>query len=109
RIRDRIVVRPRSLESLIHLLRTSHEGAEAVLGPAFAAHSWELKIAEATYVLAARSIIERRGGAGLRSGSEWIVRAAKDRLIEAMRNGAAPGTAFTIAPDDLRLPALRRR
>lgn len=108
RIRERILIPPRTLAELVQLFRTSPDGPAAVLGPVYAEAGWTLEIPEATYACAAAAVVRGDGGLGPRSGLELLARAARARLIALLNASAPEGTIVTLAPDDLALPRSRR-
>jgi ATP-dependent protease Clp ATPase subunit len=104
RLSERVVLRPRSGEELVHLFRESLEASGGIT-EVCRESGYELQVPDATCLYVARAVAEGRVAAGPRTGNAMLADAAKRLLISALRDAVPEGSVLTLAPDDVHLPA----
>lgn len=105
---ERLCLRPPGRTEAIELLRSSERSVARRLGPLTAALGIRIEVPEAVLAYIADHWL--RTGSDYRSAAEWLLSAARTRLIEALEQGGAE--TIILAPDDIvppRAPRERRR
>lgn len=97
---ERLVLSPPGRSEAIELLRSSERSVGRRLGPMLEALDIEIEVPEA--VLAYVVDCWFRTGADYRSAAEWLLSAARRRLIEALEQGGTH--RIVLVPDDIVLP-----
>lgn len=97
---ERLCLAPVDRRAAMDLLRRSNRSVQVRLAPLTSALGVEIEVsAEAlAYVVD----LWLRSGTDFRTASEWLVEAARRRLVKAIEEGGAE--AITLAPDDLAIP-----
>ena len=94
---DRLVLPPLDRRGAVELLRRSERSIEERLGPLLQALGIEVRVpAEVLAYAADRWLMY---GSDFRTAAEWLLTAAKARLIEAIEAGSTE--SIVISPDDL--------
>jgi hypothetical protein len=88
----------------IELLRSSERSVDRRLAPLTSALGIEIEVPEAVLAYVADLWLGR--GSDYRSAAEWLLSAARRKLIDALERGETEG--IVLAPDDIRPPARRR-
>jgi hypothetical protein len=101
---ERICLSPPTRGEAIELLRSSERSVSRRLAPLTSALGIEIEVPEA--VLAYVADLWLGSGSDYRSAAEWLLSAARRKLIDALERGETEG--IVLAPDDVRPPARRR-
>lgn len=102
---ERICLAPVGRSEAVELLRRSENAVERRLGPLIRALGIEVKVTDALLGYVADAWLST--GTDFRSASEWVLAAARRRLIRALEVGSTD--VIVLAPDDIVPPVDRRR
>ena len=101
---ERLYLRPPGRAEAIELLRSSERSVARRLGPLMTALGIHVEVPEG--VLAYVADVWLRGGSDYRTAAEWLLAAARQRLIDALERGETGPQV--LVPDDIAVPAPRR-
>lgn len=94
---ERLVLSPPGLSEAIELLRSSERSVGRHLGPMLEA--LKIKVEVPDTVLAYTADLWLRTGSDFRSAADWLLAAAKQRLIELLEQGRTD--TIVLVPDDI--------
>lgn len=100
RFADRIVLPPMSREDAINLLASSERAVAGRLGPLLDALGVSIEVPDVVIAYVADQW--HRSGTDYRTAAEWLLTAARRRLMEALDAGRLD--PITLAPDDITVP-----
>ena len=101
---ERLYLRPPGRAEAIELLRSSERSVARRLSPLMTALGIRIEVPEG--VLAYVADVWLRGGSDYRTAAEWLLAAARQRLIDALERGEAGPQV--LVPDGIPVPAPQR-
>lgn len=102
---DRINFAPLGRREAFDLLRSSENSVERRLGPLILALGIHVKVTDALLAYVVDAWLST--GTDFRTASEWVLAAARRRIIEALESGRTE--LIVLAPDDVAVEVARRR